>query len=89
MTYCIENSEYDRETRLQSRLSMTDGTEDLFELLGFRKDLAIEEELGINFKDVETRKANTSAPLLRGDGSEEEKRSQRSNSGAQQLLPNG
>lgn len=44
MTETIENSQYDK-TRSMSRLSDNDGTDDLYELLGFRDDLPLEDEL--------------------------------------------
>ena len=47
MTECIENEEF-RQSKALSRLSVPDGTEDLYELLGFRDDLPTELELGLD-----------------------------------------
>ena len=44
MTETIENSQYDK-TRSMSSLSNDEGTDDLYELLGFRDDLPLEDEL--------------------------------------------
>ena len=50
MTETIENSQYDKE-RSMSSLVNNDGYDDLYELLGFRDDLPIEDELSQSILD--------------------------------------